>query len=177
MSRFLRVIHKSSLVICGETGALLLAVASLYTAILLSGENPDWTWQAVAVLAVTRLVYRLTHGPQPLLTVQRWRRRIRPALVEETKLGAAFLAASFLLNWPISQATAIAFLGINYLSQMLHVLGTRRISNWLTRHLTNGNRRICSRRVMVVGTGRRGRQAADIILDAPEIDAQLIGFL
>lgn len=129
-------------------------------------------------LLVIRLAYVLTRGPEPVLTRFMIRKTAHRVFVDEGKITIGFLAVAFLLKWPMTLAETAVF-GISNLVFQLALLVYSRLvlaelapasdQSATTAHAT--------RTALIIGSGSQALAAADLILNSPELDTRVVGFL
>src|SRR5690606_7294289 len=67
--------------------------------------------------------------------------------------------------------------GANLALQMVLYYLSRLTLRWLATDTAGEPSTAATRRVLIAGTGERGRAMADMILDTPELDSTVVGFL
>lgn len=168
--------RKLCLILSGQAGAHLVSIAALAG---MRAAGVEWLLlleMAMAVILV-RSVYCMTRGPRPVIPGYRVRRRIAGVVTDEVKIGLVMAAACYLLRWPVSEVTFALFFGLNVIGQAAAMYLTRRILTALctTSETTDQSQRC--KQVLVVGTGVKGKALADTIMNSPELDAAVAGFL
>ncbi len=174
MSRFTR---KAILAISGQAGTIIVSVIALRAVLDAFGYSERWIVEALGVIVLVRMGYYLTRGPRPLLTSYVIRKRIWRLVVDETKITMGFIAMIFLMDWPLSHLPVAVFAGVNLVGQALILLFWSRVFKKLAHHMHRSENRMFERRVVIIGTGERAKQVADMIVESPELETKLVGFL
>ncbi len=162
---------------CGAGGALIASLAVLGGSLAALGQSGYSVYEMMIGLAAVRLAYRLFNLPaaMPKSDLVHWKASC--VLVQEGLIGLLFLAACFMIGWPLGRVAMILFLIANGLVQV----GLSRSRRWLCRNLATDRKHSdgckADSQVLVVGTGKRAREVADLMVDTPELDTMLIGFL
>jgi len=172
-----KLIRKGVLAVTGQTGTVLVSLMALWVVTNTFAVGTGWTYVVPALLAVIRVGYFLTRSPRPLLTDHGIRQQLGRLSIDEIKITTVWLAAMFALGWDISRITMAAFFGANLLGQTaLMALGRVAL-----RSMTRADRTSLSeapdKQVVIMGSGDRAKQVADMILDSPELEANLLGFI
>lgn len=160
----------------GRMAAALLSVAALSIAVALTASWPGWLWQSALLLILIRYAYCTTRGPQPILDTRKIRRQFRRMLVDEAKIILLFIAACWVGSISISRETMAIFAVANVSLQLLHLGATRQLLSSL-RQKENRNDRTLPKQVLIVGSGRHAKAVADMLLDSPELETGVVGFL
>ncbi len=174
MNKFLR---KLLLLFSGQFGTILVSLLTLSLTFLLFGDRAGWVFQALVAIILIRTGYFLTRGPRPVLEKIVVRKYTWRLAVDEGKICTAFLAASFIMGWPLTKASAAVFVLSNFVGQMTLMWFSRLALGILTRFARNGGAASLEKRVLIVGTGPNARKVADMIQESPQFDARLDGFL
>jgi exopolysaccharide biosynthesis polyprenyl glycosylphosphotransferase len=176
--RLSAAIRKLLLLAAGQTGASVAAVSFLWTSLKLSNLTGGWIWQSIAALLLVRVWYFHTRGPKPVLAKYRIRKHFWRILVDEGKIGLVFLGISLLMSWPMTASVATLFLIGNFAVQLSLMSFSRLVIKALAEFdRTAGLADTMTQRAIIVGTGENARKVADMVLNSPELDTQLIGFL
>jgi exopolysaccharide biosynthesis polyprenyl glycosylphosphotransferase len=162
--------YRATVWLTGEVGAILLSLGALAAA--LSFYRPmDWWWlQPALAIAAIRVLIWATRGPVPVLSPHSARVSGRDLARHETQVAVAFLAACFVFDWPFNLQTMAVFLVINALAQV----GLAALARTVVQRCPVDLR---GHRVLILGSGARARRLADIVLDSPELDAAVTGFV
>lgn len=169
-----RYYRKILLNLSGQAGAHLVSLASLLATLLVAGHTGSLIFEMLASVVLIRVVYCMTRGPRPVLPGRFLRREVCRVAADETKVGVAMAAGCFVLQWPISLGTLTTFFAANLIAQCLL---SRTVMRLLVADRKISNQCDNERRVLIVGTGRRGKMAAESILNTPEIETGIAGFL
>jgi exopolysaccharide biosynthesis polyprenyl glycosylphosphotransferase len=171
-----RRLRKILLILSGQFGAHLVSVTALASSVFLFGHREAFLFEMLAVVVLIRVVYCMTRGPKPVLPGRFVRRKQGQVMSDETKIGITLAASCFLLRWPVSLGAVALFFAMNLLGQGALVSVSRRIIRLLASRCS-ADRTVFERQVLIVGTGERGRKVADMILNTPEIETGIAGFL
>ena len=173
-----RVFYKGCLLLSGQTVASLLSLVILWAALAAFSLFGNWAFQALAGLVVIRTWYFHTRGPRPVLGMYKVRKRSRRLLVDEGKISLYWLALCFVMSWPVTVPAAAAFVAGNLLLQLCLMSVSRFVIKALVKHEDRFGGVVARRqRALVVGTGANAQRVADSVLEAPELDTRLVGFL
>jgi exopolysaccharide biosynthesis polyprenyl glycosylphosphotransferase len=167
-----------ALVSCGHVSATVLSVLAIGLTSLIFGGADPWLAGAMMALVVVRLAYVLTRGPEPVLTRFMVRKTANRVLVDETKIAVVFLAVAFLFGWPIGIQQIATFV-VGNIAFQLGLLGySRTVLCALAESSSNAAASAtASRTAIIIGTGTQATSVADMVLDSPELDTRIIGFL
>ena len=167
-----------SLISCGQIGMAIVSVGAIWLSLLVFPGANESLLIAITLLLTVRLVYVLTRGPEPVLTRFLVRKTVRRTLVDEAKISTGVFAAAFLLGGALSPKELITFAIANAALQIGHLGYSRIVLRQLAQQTQRQPRSIrTSRTAIVIGSGAQATAAADLILDSPELDTKLIGFL
>lgn len=172
-----RCTRKLLLLLSGRMGAILVSAAALWAAVLITGYSGPMGYEMLAVITFIRVVYALLRNPKPVLTSRSIRKSVGRVVDDEIQIGIAFVAAAYALQWPAARTTTAFFLTANLILQV----GTTFLFRLALRTLaTNGKRSPdphSEKQVIIVGTGSRAQAIVDSILDLPEMEVSINGFL
>lgn len=161
----------------GQTGAIAVSCASVLATFAIIPEASSLLWWLLSLVFVVRIGYAMSLGPEPVLGGHLLRKSSRCVIRDEAKISVVILATCQVLNWPISNLALGLFLAMNLVTQM----AISHICRVTLRTLNRPPRKIDSytgnQRVLIVGTGSRAKLMADRILDTPELNTSLSGFL
>ncbi len=172
-----RLSKKLLLSIHGQFGAAGLSVLALAGAMIPSGLDVWDLTEMAMVLAMIRLIYRLTRGPKPVLTSASIRKRVGRVAVDELTVTLSLAAAAFILDFQITNLTLGLFLLIDFILQTGAMILSRFTMAYLRERARRSKSETFEKQAVIVGTGRQAQRMADRILDSPDIDTLLIGFL
>lgn len=130
--------------------------------------------ETITVLASARVLHQLTRGPKPVLTSFFVRKKLNRVIGEEIRVMIGFSAACFLLDWPLGRGPVAIFIGFNFATQLIWLYVASQLRTFLRGRATEGEK---EKKVVIVGTGQRGKNVANMILRSPELDASIVGFL
>lgn len=166
----------------GRMASALISAGALAAAIVITdpmnmtGAWQQLFWPGMAALILLRYAYSTTRGPQPVLDTRRIRRQLWRLLVDEAKITLLFVAVCWLIPLPCTRETMVCFLLGNIALQITHLQLSRSV---LSRLLApDPDRRVqLPKQVLIVGSGRHARAVADMLLDSPELETGVVGFL
>ncbi|UCG62469.1 MAG: sugar transferase [Candidatus Zixiibacteriota bacterium] len=162
------------LILSGQAGAHILSLISLVGTLLASGYRGLFILEMSSAVVLIRLLYCMTRGPRPVLPGRSVRRSVRSVIGDEIKIGIALAAGCFVMQWPVALVTLAIFFALNIVVQCLF---SRVMVASLSADRKRARQGTCERQVLIVGTGVRGKMAADSILSTPEIETGVAGFL
>lgn len=168
---------RTSLIISGQWGAHIVSSTCIAGVLLAAGYRGFWIVEAAAVVVLLRVLYHMTQGPRPILPTSFIRGQMSRLVLLEAKLSVALAAACFLLGWPVSTAAMAAYVGVNLLVQIGRTLLMQKALRVVSRIQRTIDLETDVRQVLIVGCGKRGQRVADGLLDAPELETGVAGFL
>ena len=175
-------IRKLILRMAGSTGALLISLAALAVTFLIDSKiDSSLLVNTAVLLTIVRGVYRISRGPHPLLHGHTIRKRLSRLLVDEAYIAVFLLAAAYVWGRPSDRPGLALFLTLNLALQVSFMYLFRHMfSRWSRKSADSsdgslGN--VARDQALIVGTGPLAKTAADAVLDAPETDTLLAGFL
>lgn len=133
--------------------------------------------EALTAILLVRIGYRLTRGPKPILVSKQVRKRVGRVIVDEGKISTVFLAAVYVMGWPLNQIDAAFFVAANLTLQLLSLAGSKKVMRALAEHVKTTSATWFEKKVIVVGTGDNARRVADMIVGSPELETRVTGFL
>lgn len=172
-----RSLRRLLLVSSGQAGAAVSSLVALWATVAVNRYSGWWIFEAVAGLVLIRLIYQLTRGPVPALTRHRIRKRSRWVLVDEMHVSVAFVAACFLMAWPVDYLGVTTFVMINLVLQLVALRYSRRVLRMLAARVYTADDTCFARRAVILGTGVHAQRVADMVLASPDLDTKLSGFL
>jgi len=176
MYRLMKSVRKLAIKLCGPQGTTALSLTALLLATFGTASTGFWLIGASAAVIIIRLVHHLSRPRYGCLPGYDLPIRVRTTILNELKISITFVAICFFMKWPAEALAVTGFITINMILQLGVLPFSKLVVTRVTPMATNGSSP-CSRRVIVVGTGVLAQQAADLIIDSPEIDTCLIGFL
>ncbi|HOD67319.1 MAG TPA: sugar transferase [candidate division Zixibacteria bacterium] len=163
--------------LAGSPGSHAGAVAALCATLMAAGSSLGLLVEIAAAITLARLLAFVHPHPRPVLDAPPVRKYAGAALAAEARFAVLVLAAAYLLDWPLPRLAVPVFLGLNFVTQLGLLVGARLILRRLARSPLPDRLRRARNRLLVVGTGARAQALADMILNAPELDAAIDGFL
>lgn len=161
----------------GQTGAAVASALALGLTIVLSGQSGQWAYGSLLALLIIRLAYYLTRGPLPALVRYKIRKRLSWVLADEIQITVAFVAACFVMNWPIGLGTVATFGLTNLAVQLGLLFSSRTIIKRMAEHTQPADNSGFAKRAVILGTGLHAQRVADMVLASPDLDTKLTGFL
>ncbi len=165
------------LLLCGETGGIVLSLVSIALAANLTATAGPWLFEAMVALIGIRFITAFRKQHRSVLQTRLLRTHLRSLFIEETAISVAFVAACFAMAWDITRPTALLFILLNLTGQCALYLTTRTVSSWITQHRRSNTPGRHARHAVIAGTGPRAFKVADAIMHAPELGTHLLGFL
>ncbi len=169
--------RKGLLILFGQTCGHLVSAVSVTAAAIATGISVSILAEMLITVVLIRFLYCLTRGPRPVLPAYRLRREKYRVVADELKVGIAFAAACFLLQWPVSLVAVGVFAVANLAGQMTLSHVSRIISKGLSKIDGGLLSQVCCRQVLIIGTGALAKKTVDAILESPETDTAIGGFL
>ena len=163
--------------LCGYIGGICLAVVSLLVTAAIFRVNTAWLLEAAATIALVRYLRHVVSKSSSVLAVHLLHDHVQKIMKEEIQFSVAFLATCFVMQWPVGFRIVSVFLLTNTLVQVGLMTLSRPIAKRIFSRSQNGGRSSFSRTAFVVGTGPKGTRVADAILNSPELDTHIVGFL
>ncbi|MDF1543924.1 MAG: sugar transferase [bacterium] len=163
--------------VAGPVSSLLLAVSLMAIAIQSQQLELSAGIELLSILVFTRLGFVLLRPDRPVLKTPIMHRKMSQVAAEESIQFLILVTACWLLEAGIPRLAAVAFLTVNLTAQMMLLQVTKSL---LSRVRFTGENQPSHRsrnRAIIVGTGERAKEVADLILDCPEMDTTLTGFL
>lgn len=171
-------IRRILLSLAGQTGAAIISAIVFFAVVSLFGTREVWFWPSVIALTIIRYGYLNTRGLKPVLASYKIRKRAWRLLIDEAHIGIVFLAACFVFSCPIGVWPLAAYFSANLAAQFCLMNFSRLVINHLAeRDRTDGQIKTAVQQALIVGSGRNARKVADMLLNSPELDTRLIGFL
>jgi exopolysaccharide biosynthesis polyprenyl glycosylphosphotransferase len=169
--------HWLTMRLCGYVGGIVLAIGSLLATATIFQVDKHWLLEAAAAIMLVRYLRHVIAKSSSVLAVHLLQGKVHKILIEEIQFSIAFLAACFVMEWPIASRIVAVFLLTNTVVQVGLMALSRPIAGWIFSRKRSGGRPAFSRTALVVGTGPKGTKVADAIQNSPELDAQVVGFL
>ena len=160
----------------GPAGATFVSLLTLWGAVLLTNQTNDFIFEMLAALFVIRLGYRLYRPPMPVLKAYLNHQKVKNVFIDESLISLLFLSACYLLDWPVSRISIGLFVLCNGLLQFTMTILNNLVIKLLSKTKDSRSHNF-TKQVIIVGTGKRAKEVASLILDSPELDSLLIGFI
>ncbi len=165
-----KYLRKFLLILSGQTGAHIMTLMSLSATLLLAGYRGLFILEMLVSGVLVRILYCMTRGPRPVLPGRFVRRSANCVVSDELMIIIALSAGCFAMQWPVSLGTMAVFAAVNLIAQCA-------FSRVIVTALAVAGSSEPTRQVLIVGTGHRAKKAADSILNTPEIETGVAGFL
>ncbi len=165
------------LVLCGQTTSAILSVFALWLAAGWQSSPAGWLYWAAPTMLLIRLSYRLSRGPLPVLVTRSITKRAWRMLLDESLIAMAFLAVTWMAAWPVERATMLGWFALNLGFQSMFLAVVRLLLRHLAAQRRRGHNHLLRRQAVVVGAGDQAKAIVDKVLDAPEMDTYILGFL
>ncbi len=161
----------------GQVGSALLSAVSLAVVLTLTGRLGLYLWGMIGALVVLRILNQILRKPRPVLITHSIAMRSRRVIENELLITAGFMATIYLVGWPIDRFTLGLFAAVNITLNLLLMLGARLFLSIMGERARTSWKTGYEKQALVIGTGPRARKAADMVLDSPEMQTLLIGFI
>lgn len=165
------------LVLCGQTTAAVLSVLALWLAAGWQRSPAEWLYWAAPTMLLIRLLYRLSRGPLPVLVTRSVTKRAWHMLLDESVMAMALLAVTWIAAWPVERATMLTWFALNLGFQSVFLATVRIVLQHLAVAGRHGPGKLLRRHAIIVGAGDQAKAVADRILNSPEMDTYIVGFL
>ncbi len=161
----------------GPVGFTLMSVFSLLIVSHVFNLAPSVLLPSVGAILVVRAIVHVRRDPRVVLPVRPIRKTLSRTLSDEVLFGLLIAALLYFAGYPVRREIAAVFLVTNILFQSVLTISYRLIRKYLAVRLSRIKNETASSRVIIIGTGARARSVADMILETPELDAAIEGFL
>ena len=161
----------------GPTLAWALSTALLLFLCYLAEMALTLTASMLVAVTALRLAFELSRRGAPLIPGAGVRLSVGQVLTGEFVLGLALATYVYLVGWEAERWVTAAFVAINPLTQALLAGAVTSWQRSADRGASLRSNRAGTNRALILGTGPHGRSAADAVLDSPELNTTLIGFL
>lgn len=158
----------------GRLGEGMTSLAALgITAVIFHITDLSLLLLAAMLLLAYRALYAVTRGPERVLPAVHVRRSWTRVLADELKGSVAIMAVQYFAPLPVDRGVVTFFLLAQFISQFIHFL----LTPYLLRRSARQPISLTTRRVLILGTGEKARQFADRLIDTPDMDAAIVGFV
>ena len=166
--------YKFLLFLSGQFQIYLITVLSLTSVFAVQNYSIEFIIKSVALITCIRFAFYLTRAPKPVLEIYSIRKRLKRLIEDEGKTSLTFAALCFFLQLPLFSNDLLTALLTNVGGQLCGLM----ISSEILKYLNKNNQTDMSdQKVLIIGTGKNAKKAADALLDAPECVSTLSGFL
>lgn len=161
----------------GPFGASVVSLITLFAVLTATTGFQQSLWQLPAALAIIRFGHWLCQPESAVLKAPSARRKIWKVLGDEILIVLLLLAVCNLMQWTTDRFSVLVFFVANLVLQAGLMQIRRSVFKYLGK-ITQGQQDYkCTKQAIIVGTGKRAKELADMILDSPEMETFLIGFL
>lgn len=165
------------LVLCGQTTGAILSVFALWLTAGWQHSSVDWLLWAGPTMLLIRLLHRLSRGPLPVLVTRSITKRVWRMLLDETVIAMALLAVTWVAAWPVERVTMLGWFALNLGFQSAFLMTVRLLLQRLASEARRGHNHLLQRQAIIIGAGDQAKAIADKVLDSPEMDTYIVGFL
>lgn len=169
--------RKISLIATGQIGYSVIAAVVLGLCHQTFESSVTPFMLPVAVLVLVRLIHCQLMSPKALLSDQVVKKSFSELISCEAVTGSIFVATCFLADWSYLRLTLGVFLLANFLLQLTWMYISIRILASLAKRSDMSHPVGARKQAIIIGTGPRARQLADKILNSPELETGIMGFL
>lgn len=170
-------LRKVLLMLAGQPGLHLISALILIGIFTIYNQVNLLSFEILAGISTIRILYSLLANPKPILVVHRIRKKVLNVLEDELKITLALGAMAFALKWAIDPQIIFVFGVVNMLYHIVWMMATKKILKYISGKLEKSGYTPTQRKVIIVGTGLRGKKAADVIKNSPELETNLLGFV
>lgn len=165
--------QKALLLLSGQPQIYAITAISFYFVFTYIGYSPEFTSTIILLASTIRFLFYLTRAPKPVLEEYSIRKRFKRLIEDEGKTLLTLTAVSFLANLPLLPSDLIWAIAINLIGQTAGLFLSNQILTFLkvNRYCTG------QKNVLIIGTGKNAKKACDAVLDSPESESTLAGFL
>ncbi len=170
-------VRKLLLLLSGSLGATVVSTTTLWAALFIVDSPKPSAYALGAVLVLIRAAYGVVGDPKGLFSPHGARRRTMHVVSDEIQITLVLIAAASVLGWPVSRTAVGVFFLVNLLLQQGRLRLNRMALRIPARNTESDRYQSCAKQVMIVGTGQKARDVADTILDSPQLNLSIKGFL
>ncbi|RKX21992.1 MAG: sugar transferase [Candidatus Zixiibacteriota bacterium] len=171
-----KLTKKILLLFSGSSGSFIISLIILYCSVAVTGKLDSHIYEMLIALFIIRAGFAIYSPPRPVFKTLVNRQKIKNVIINETLISLLFLSACYLMQWPVSRFSIGLFVLCNFLLQFSLSQLNNFVIKLLAKTQTPENH-VYSKQVIIVGTGKKAKEIASLILDSPELDSLLIGFL
>ncbi len=164
------------LTLASDTGSQAVTLALLIGILAVTRSPVELIAETSLALVLVRFLIERFSRPRLVLTVRPIRKYLHQVFDTEIKFAVSVPALTFLLAWPLPHETVGVFLVANFVAQFAFLSLARSILLHLTEAGKPNDSEAARNRVIVVGTGEKGKAIADMILHSPELETAIYGF-
>lgn len=160
----------------GTTGTTLLSLLALGTSLALTDILKPFPFPLVGMLIAVRLSVGYFSSPPSVFAAYPIRKRVRQVLRDESLLTAGLIVGAYLFDWNFPRLTAgVFFIGNLCLQLGWYFLAQLTLKSGITTSVSKPSLR--KQEIVILGTGDHAKQLTDAILNSPELDVSIKGFL
>lgn len=169
--------RKLVLLLSGRTGQVLVSAAVLWTVLLINGWPGPVFYTMLAAIIFLRVAHGLAFDSETIFHSHPSRTRLGRVVKDEIQISLAYVAIVYAMQWPITREIIAVFLTVNLFLQTGMMFFSRLVVRILAAQAQGTSYSRNGKQVIIVGTGLKALAVADSILDAPEADTSVTGFL
>lgn len=166
--------YKLLLLVSGQFQIHLITALSFVSVLTYFNYSTEFIVKLVSAAVLIRFAFYLTRAPKPILEQYSIRKRFKRLLEDEGKMSLTLASLCFFLQLPVLSEDILVALSANFIVQVLGLMCFPVVFRKLTLLNQFQNK---DQQVLIVGTGKNGKRAADAVLDSPESNSSLCGFL
>lgn len=172
-----RDFKKLLLISTGPLGASVVSLITLFAVLSAITGFQSSIWHLPAILAIIRFGHWLFQPESAVMKTPSARRKIKKIVEDEILIVLLLLAALSLMQWTTNRDVVLAFFAANLILQTALMQIRCSVFRYLG-NISQGQQEYkCTKQAIIVGTGKRAKEMADLILDSPEMETFLIGFM
>jgi len=172
--------HNYKRLLLATTGSIGASVVSLITLLAVQAVITDlrlFVWQLPLMLAIIRFGHWLCQPESAVLKAPSARRKLKKVVGDETLITLLLLSACSLMQWTTDRVLILSFFVTNLVLQTSLMRVRCSVFRYLGKNSQGQQDYKCTKQAIIVGTGKKAKELADLILDSPEMETFLIGFL
>lgn len=165
------------LLFAAQPGAVFVSLMALAGAIWLLDSPGWWSLGMLGTLVGLRAFYAYLRISKPVLAGHIVPKEVGQVVKNDVNITVVLLAACYIFRWPINPQTMVAFFAGSTLLQLGHMALAKKALQKIDATGTENRLGTATHQALIVGTGDNARKVADMILESPELDTRLAGFL
>ncbi|HWR83458.1 MAG TPA: sugar transferase [Candidatus Deferrimicrobium sp.] len=168
--------RKPLLLLYGSSLGIIVAGAVLAVSLLVQSGAHQSFYPLLTTLILIRLTLHFGRRPRGVFGQLPAGNNAATIVLEESLIGAVLISVAHLAGWTFPREAAGLFMTGNFVLQLGRLYLARLIRRGLARDGSDG-RANGDRQVVIVGTGKRARDVATAIAEAPELRTTIRGFV